>query len=156
MFPTYPAITFAQATELAIFSANQLHELINGSETDVVVAEDGDIDSVRKTLKYVRDLGNAQFRAIISDQNIVYSEDFKEYLMDVSSVPLNITLPASSNIGAKVWVYDYQGNSATNNITILANSGDTVDGGASLVVNTNDSYITLYKVSATNWVSRSE
>ena len=49
-FPTYPATTFEQAVELAIFSSNQLHNIINADPLSTVETEDGDIPSVRKAL----------------------------------------------------------------------------------------------------------
>lgn len=49
-FPTYPGTTFEQAVELAIFSSNQLHNIINGDSLSTVDAEDGAIPTVRKAL----------------------------------------------------------------------------------------------------------
>lgn len=49
-FPYYPATTFEQAVELAIFSSNQLHQIINSDATSEVETENGDIPSVRKAL----------------------------------------------------------------------------------------------------------
>lgn len=49
-FPTYPATTFEQAVELAIFSSNQLHNIINADATSVIETEDGNIPSIRYAL----------------------------------------------------------------------------------------------------------
>ena len=49
-FPTYPATTFEQAVELAIFSSNQLHNVINGGATSSVETEDGNIPTIRYAL----------------------------------------------------------------------------------------------------------
>ena len=49
-YPNYPATTFEQAVELAIFSSNQLHNIINADSLSTVATEDGDIPSVRKAL----------------------------------------------------------------------------------------------------------
>ena len=49
-FPIYPATTFEQAVELAIFSSNQLHNIINADALSTVETEDGDISSVRKAI----------------------------------------------------------------------------------------------------------
>ena len=49
-FPTYPATTFEQAVELAIFSSNQLHNVINSDALSVIEIEDGQIPSIRKAL----------------------------------------------------------------------------------------------------------
>lgn len=60
-FPTYPSTTFEQAVELAIFSANQLHNVINGDATSTVESEDGDIPSLRYAL-----VNNFYFRSPIA------------------------------------------------------------------------------------------
>lgn len=49
-FPTYPATTFEQAVELAIFSSNQLHNIINADALSTVETEEGNIPSVRKAI----------------------------------------------------------------------------------------------------------
>lgn len=46
----YPASTFSEAVDLAITSANQLHEVINGESTETVTVESGTIPSLRKAL----------------------------------------------------------------------------------------------------------
>lgn len=49
-FPQQPAVSFPQAVDLAIFSSNQMAAVINGTATDVVLTEGGDIPSLRKAL----------------------------------------------------------------------------------------------------------
>lgn len=49
-FPTYPATSFEQAVDLAIFSSNQLGQVINGDATTEVETLNGNIPSVRKAL----------------------------------------------------------------------------------------------------------
>lgn len=49
-FPTYPATSFEQAVDLAIFSSNQLGGVINGDATTEVETVNGNIPSVRKAL----------------------------------------------------------------------------------------------------------
>ena len=49
-YPSYPATTFEQAVELAIFSSNQLHNIINADSLSTVATEDGNIPSIRKAL----------------------------------------------------------------------------------------------------------
>lgn len=49
-FPAYPATSFEQAVDLAIFSSNQLGDVINGDATKDVETENGNIPSVRKAL----------------------------------------------------------------------------------------------------------
>ena len=49
-FPTYPSTTFEQAVELAIFSSNQLHNVINEDANTTIETEDGYIPSLRKAL----------------------------------------------------------------------------------------------------------
>lgn len=49
-FPTYPAISFEQAVDLAIFSSNQIGGVVNGDATAEVETENGNIPSLRKAL----------------------------------------------------------------------------------------------------------
>lgn len=49
-FPTYPATSFEQAVDLAIFSSNQLGNVVNGDATTQVETLNGNIPSVRKAL----------------------------------------------------------------------------------------------------------
>lgn len=60
------------------------------------------------------------------------------------SAPTTITLPsAASRVGAALTFKDVGAQAGTNNITITAGGGDTIDGRASVVLNTNHQSITL-------------
>lgn len=47
---TYPATNFEEAVSNTITSSDQLHQIINGSTTDTVTTDSGEIPSVRKAL----------------------------------------------------------------------------------------------------------
>lgn len=49
-FPTYPATTYEQAVNLAIFSSNQIHDVVNEDAASTVTTENGEIPSLRKAL----------------------------------------------------------------------------------------------------------
>lgn len=63
-----------------------------------------------------------------------------------------VVLSASAPVGQMVQVIDKKGDAAANNITISA-SGGTINGGANLVINTNNGTAWLVKDAATNWVA---
>ncbi len=60
-FPTYPATTLDQGVDLVIFSANQLHDVINGDATATVETETGLVPTLRKAL-----LDNFYFKSPIA------------------------------------------------------------------------------------------
>lgn len=129
-YPVYPSTTYEQAVTSVVFTSNQLHQVINGDNISTVEAEDGPIPTVRKVLKDIEELGSNQFRYIFSDENIV-SQTFATYMMDVSLVPLSVTLPENPNEGEWVAVIDSKQNAETNNIIIQTTDGKTIGGAAS-------------------------
>ncbi len=63
-FPNYPATSFEQAVDLAIFSSNQLGQVINGDATQEVDTVNGKIPTVRKSL-----IDNFFFKSPIAWEN---------------------------------------------------------------------------------------
>ena len=68
---------------------------------------------------------------------------------------VTITLPpqATPGVGRVIIVKDVSGNASANNITINAPAGKTIDGGASLVINTNWGSYQLYYDGISKWLS---
>jgi hypothetical protein len=62
-----------------------------------------------------------------------------------------LNLPAPSTGELKI-IKDESKQAGTNNITIVPNGAQTVDGGASLVLNTNGAVAWLIGISGTGWV----
>ena len=76
--------------------------------------------------------------------------------VDTSAGAYTITLPADADIndGHKVIIDDEDGNSNTNNITVATPGSETVEGGATATISTNDAVTTyIYDRENTNWVA---
>lgn len=149
-FPTYPAVTYEQAIQSAIFTSNQIHEVLNGSNTATVDAVDGPILTVRHALQNILDLGGNQYKAIFTDQNIASADAFRTYMVDVSAVPLSVTLPAGATEGQYVQVMDYKSNSNTNNITVDTEDAALIDGLATYTL-ASDGYLVGFWRDPTEW-----
>lgn len=63
----------------------------------------------------------------------------------------NVTLPASPSVGDTYWLKDVGGAAFTNNITVLPNSGNTIDGASSYLLQNNREAITVICTANTVW-----
>jgi len=66
---------------------------------------------------------------------------------DYTGVPVTLTIPTAWITGStnkKVIIKDILGEAGTDNITIVGASGETIDGAASFVIDTNYEAITLF------------
>jgi hypothetical protein len=85
-----------------------------------------------------------------------YTQLLSDYIIGVTSTaaPRTITLIASSNYSAAnpgvIVVKDESGGAAANNITIDGNGAETINGAATLVINTNYGVAVLYN-NGTGW-----
>lgn len=72
--------------------------------------------------------------------------------VDTSSSALTVNLPTDSSreVGRIYYIFDSQSNAGTNNITIDAGSGNTIDGTQTKIVSTDDSAIALLYIDDTN------
>ena len=65
---------------------------------------------------------------------------------------VSVVLPAAAAIGREVYVVDGTGDAGTNNVTVTA-TGGTINGGASVVINTNYGSVLLYKTATNVWLA---
>jgi hypothetical protein len=64
----------------------------------------------------------------------------------------SITLPASPTDGAIVAILDIGNTFGTNNVTVLPNTGKTIESDTSLILDITGTYVSfVYNLSATNW-----
>lgn len=84
-----------------------------------------------------------------------------EYYIDVNTNkdPATEYLPSASgsghsnsSIGETYVITDYYGNAATNNITIVPNGGDTINGASSYVINADYGSVTLHSDGRGKWI----
>lgn len=78
----------------------------------------------------------------------------KEFVTVSIGAAATVTLPAISSFVSNQKEYeivDFAGNAATYNITVAANSGETINGAASTVINTDDGAVSLASLSSTKW-----
>lgn len=78
-----------------------------------------------------------------------------DYLIgaDVSSQAITLTLPTASTVPDQIFeIVDEKGNSATNNITIAVQGGDTIIGESSLIINGNYNTVTVYSDGGTSYL----
>lgn len=75
-------------------------------------------------------------------------------LVDTSSSAIEVTIPSAVTwSGRKITIIDSQGNAETNNITITALGGQTINGAANAVITDNFGWVVLHSDGA-NWVAR--
>lgn len=74
---------------------------------------------------------------------------------DTSAGAISINLPSISTLGyynAKIYVVDIGDNAGTNNITIVAYEGNTINSATNLILNTNSESVALSIVSNNQWL----
>jgi hypothetical protein len=78
---------------------------------------------------------------------------YENFFIDTTAAAKTVNLPDSTGLGegAELVIKDYKGNAAANNITITPFGTDTIEGAASLPINTNYGAYRLSK-SGTDWV----
>jgi hypothetical protein len=83
-----------------------------------------------------------------------YNVQSNDYLVAVTNTaaPRTVTLPSAITMGdGKVFIIkDESGGAAANNITINPQGGQTINGAASIIINTNHGFVQLYSNGA-NW-----
>jgi len=101
------------------------------------------VDAQRKSVSVTTNLFNATvpFNLLVSP--------------GVGLTSLNIELPAITSElvsdGVTYMVKDVAGSAATKPITINPFAGDTIDGGATLTINTNNNSVSLMALTLTRW-----
>lgn len=65
--------------------------------------------------------------------------------------PFSVILPSPLGITGRIIVIKDGGHAATNNITITSDGGGTIDGAASLVINTNYRSVVFFADGGSNW-----
>lgn len=108
----------------------------NGAGVPVQITSGGSIISTPTSLE------NVQYDSIAADVIIGAGDSYVFLDVDTTAVR-NITLPlaASVSAGRIYMIHDKDLNSETNNITISASGSDTIDGAASVTVNSNGATI---------------
>ena len=82
-----------------------------------------------------------------------YTIKIDDLLVDVNvSQATTLTLPKSAPIGTNYMIKDSSGNANTNNITVSANTGDTIQGSATNVINTNYGLLKLVYDGTNKWL----
>lgn len=77
-----------------------------------------------------------------------------DYLIGVTpSAATAITLQSSAAVNRRIEVKDEGGSAATNNITVNAPSGGTIDGASSKTINTNYGFLALYHKGSNAWLT---
>lgn len=111
------------------------------------------------TLANVSTTGNTYFNNTALESGVYTLLDSGSYHFlscDTSVGTISITLPPQntfSGVGRVIIIKDWAGNAAANNITINAPAGKTINGGASLVINSNFGSYQLYYDGISKWSS---
>ena len=85
-------------------------------------------------------LANTIRRKTVNSNYSVNSKDSAICVTDVTTdPPRTITLPAGSTAGTDkiIYIKDESGGAVANNITVVGTAGETIDGSASYVINTD-------------------
>jgi hypothetical protein len=85
---------------------------------------------------------------LITGNHTVTNEDI---IFVNASAALTVSLPAINGVN-QVHIVDVGGNAETNNITINPNGSETINNDTDVIINTNNSSITLMSDNSTNWV----
>ena len=89
-------------------------------------------------------------RSISADEFLLLGDDF--VLCDTTTAALTATLPTAHQ-GDEKTIIDNGGNAATNAITIAADTGDTINGGASIQITVNNDQRRVLAISDSAWVT---
>ena len=90
--------------------------------------------------------GSLKWEIVNADDSIAKAEAF---MVDTSSAPVNITLPASPALGDYLRIMDLAGTFGTNNCTINRNGNNIMGLAQNLTVSTNNASIGLVYSNAT-------
>lgn len=83
----------------------------------------------------------------------VLSSDGTIAINQTTGAAINVQLPIYPRKGRRIRIKDEKGDAATNSITVLPNTGDTVNKAASYVISSNNASITfLYNFDTANWM----
>lgn len=151
-FPQSPAVSFPQAVDLTIFSSNQIAGIVNGSATDVVVTEGGDIPSIRKALA-----DNFYFKSptpwVIGESETTFNQlrlfsdsTINGWFYSPTATTLNPVPMGATPIGDPKWVL-YTLNTVIDD-SFLTNRGNFVTGG---VVARRGDIFTYSNNGSVNW-----
>jgi hypothetical protein len=93
----------------------------------------------------------------VSGLNVAVFDNDVELSVNTSTLACSINLPAITtgywNTTWKLYVFDASNNAATNNITINAGSGQTINGASTLVISTNSGGIMIRCLSNTSFIA---
>ena len=123
----------SDANELKVYNGSSW-DVMNGSGYDPT-AQDAVVDLTSVTATYT---------VLSGDQTL---------LCNSALMPFTITLPAASAVAGRRLVFkDRVGACASRNVTISRAGSDTIDGGTTVVINTNFGGYTLISDGATRWM----
>ena len=93
----------------------------------------------------------------VRDVNATSNVDESDYVIRcIQNQAITITLPSKNESRGRSLIFkDALGNAASNNITISAATGDTIDGNASYVINDNKECVTLICDGINGWMKTS-
>ncbi len=94
-------------------------------------------------------------RVILTTPDVMTDTDYMVASDLTAPGAVAIELPSGTGVGDVVIIRDKKGDAAANNITITPPAGETIDGGASVVINVNRGCLTIRKDSDTTWCVRS-
>lgn len=93
----------------------------------------------------------------VSGLNVTVYDNDVELSVNTSTIACSIDLPAIAtgywNTTWKLYVFDASNNAATNNITINAGSGQTLNGASTLVISTNGGGVMIRVLSNTSFIA---
>lgn len=87
---------------------------------------------------------------LTSSYTVDLSDKYGNYYPDTTSNPVTINLPSSAS-GYELTILDVYGNAGTNNITINASSGNTINGASSFVINSDYGGVKLTSTVSSAW-----
>ncbi len=109
-FPAYPATSFEQAVDLAIFSSNQLGDVINSDATTQIDTENGPIPSLRKSLvenlyfKTPIDWSQGQSESVFNQLRYFSNGVLSAYYYAPTATTSNPVAMGQSPVGDANWV----------------------------------------------------
>jgi hypothetical protein len=136
-------------------AANRTVTVPDSVERVYVVEDATDRTSNRYTLTFTNVNSSIVERGYITTNGTYTAVANDQVIVDTSSSPVTVTLPASPSIGAEVHFIDgggAAGNFNSNNLTIGRNGSNILGSASNLVVNVNGAAFTLvYISSARGW-----
>tara|TARA_E500000305_G_scaffold103363_1_gene98803 strand:+ start:9543 stop:11132 length:1590 start_codon:yes stop_codon:yes gene_type:complete len=140
-----------------VFSTEEKAGILRvATEEDLTYLDAADSALTPEKYKRALELGSEYNRTIVSVPNYSLTEEEKGIIgVDCRRNAVTLTLPSISRLSnpkiLKYLIKDEYGNSVKNNITLVTSGGNTIQGGRTYLINSNNASVKLYNDGEDKW-----